>query len=81
MRHNCPRCLSDIDLSLSLSLQKAMMDAQNALKKKKKSSQINGWHQGASVIFYRQPTNKSKNTHIKMLTIIRTALWIRYQTL
>lgn len=31
MRHNCPRCLSDIDLSLSL--QKAMMDAQNALKK------------------------------------------------
>lgn len=36
MRHNCPRCLSDIDLSLplSLSLQKAMMDAQNALKKK-----------------------------------------------
>lgn len=35
MRHNCPRCLSDIDLSLSLSLQKAMMDAQNALKKKR----------------------------------------------
>lgn len=34
MRHNCPRCLSDIDLSLSLSHQKAMMDAQNALKKR-----------------------------------------------
>lgn len=80
MRHNCPRCLSDIDLSLSLS-PKGYDGRPKCFKKKKKSSQINGWHQGASVIFYRQPTNKSKNTHIKMLTIIRTALWIRYQTL